>query len=119
MNLFRRLLARNRIKSARRRLAMQPSPRHYGILAQEYARLGMTRDVQRTCEEGLTIFPGSSELSRLCDRAKRFEREQRLVELKREVVEAPRPAVWQELCEVLLESGRLGRAHDQEANSIE
>lgn len=112
MKLFRRILARNRIQSARRRLAKEPSPRHYADLAQEYAILGRTREVQDTCEEGLTVFPGSAELLRLRDRARRFEREERMVALKRQLTEAPRPALWNEMCEIQLESGRLARAEE-------
>ncbi len=112
MKLLRRILARNRIHSARRRLAKEPSPRHYADLAQEYAILGRTREVQDTCEEGLAVFPGSAELLRLRDRARRFEREERMSTLKRELTQAPRPALWNEMCEIQLESGRLARAEE-------
>jgi len=112
MKLFRRILGRNRVLSARRRLAKEPSPRHYAELAQEYAILGLTREVQDTCEEGLGVFPGHAELLRLRDRARRFEREERMVTLKRELAEAPRPALWSEMCDIQLESGRLARAEE-------
>lgn len=112
MKLLRRLLARNRILAARRRLAKEPSPRHYADLAQQYAILGLTREVQDTCEEGLTVFPGHAELLRLRDRARRLDQEERMVALKRELAEAPRPALWSEMCEIQLESGRLARAEE-------
>lgn len=112
MRFLRKLLARNRIRGARKRLAQDPSPRAYFDLAQEYAKLGLSREVQRTCQEGLAVFPGSRELSRMRERAQRIEREERMAELKRELAEAPRPALWREMCEIMLESGRLSRAEE-------
>jgi hypothetical protein len=112
MNWLRKLLARGRISNARRRLAKAPSPKTYAELAQEYAFMGMTRDVCRVCDEGLAIFPGSSELSRLRRRAVGMERDSRLAQLKRELSVSPRSAVWQEICEIHLDSGRLVRAEE-------
>jgi tetratricopeptide (TPR) repeat protein len=112
MKLIRMMLARNRIRRAQKRLAGQPSPRGYAALAQEFALLGMTREVQRTCEEGLALFPGSSELVSMNERARHMEREERMAELKRELAQAPRPALWREMCQVLIESGRLARAEE-------
>lgn len=112
MNLVRRVLARKRIKEARRLLAKQPSPRSYAVLAREYAVLGMTRDVRRVCEEGIGVFPGSSELTQLRDRAQRLEHEERLMELKHELKEAPRAALYDEMVEILVELGLHRRAEE-------
>jgi tetratricopeptide (TPR) repeat protein len=112
MKMLKRVLARGRILNARRRLAACSSPRNYIELAQEYARLGLTREVRSTCEEGLGLHPGNSELSRLRERARRLEREERMLELKRELADAPRAALWREMCEIQIESGRLARAEE-------
>ncbi len=110
MKFFRRLMAKNRIRLARRRVAKRPAPRTYLALAQEYAVLGASQDVLRTCQEALELFPGHSELMALRSRAVLAAQEARLAVLKRELSEAPRPALWREMCEILLESGRLARA---------
>lgn len=112
MSMMRKLKARGRLKSARQRVAQDPSPRTYAELAQEYALLGFTRDVFRVCQEGLELFPGNSQLVRLQQRAKRLEREERMGELREELAEAPRPALWAEMCEILLEAGRFARADE-------
>jgi tetratricopeptide (TPR) repeat protein len=112
MNIVRRVMGRGRIRQAKRRLADEPTPAAYAELAREYARLGRTRDVSRTCVEGLAIFPGQAVLQDLYDGSLRLERQARLTELKHELEVGPRPALWRETCEILLELGRHGRAEE-------
>ena len=112
MKIVRKILARGRLKTARQRLAQDPSPRTYSELAQEYAQLGLSREVHRVCVEGLQLFPGNAQLTRMRDRALRLEREERMLELKRELTEAPRPALWSEMSETLLDSGRFAKAEE-------
>ena len=112
MKFVRKVLARNRIKAARQNLSQNPSPHAYAALAKEYAMLGLNRQVRRVCEEGLTAFPGNGVLTRIAERSRRLDREKRMVELKQELSEAPRPALWREMCEILLESGQLARAEE-------
>jgi hypothetical protein len=112
VKFVRRVLARNRIRAARRALADDPSPGHYVALAREYAQLGMMREVIGVCEEGLAAFPGSSPITALCERAHRLRREARMVELKRALADAPRPALRREMCTILVASGLLARAEN-------
>lgn len=112
MKFVRKVLARNRIRATRRALAEEPSPGTYVALAREYAQLGMMREVVQVCEEGLAAFPGSSPLQALGDRARRLRREARMGELKRALADAPRPAVWNEMCRLLVDSGLLARAEE-------
>jgi len=93
-------------------LADNPTPRNYAALAQEFARIGNTGEVQRVCAEGLASFPGNVYLCRLAARARRLEREKRLVELKAEIRDAPRPALYQEMCSILIESSDLNCAEE-------
>ncbi len=113
MNLIRRLIAHNRIRQSRKRLARDPNPRNYATLAQQYALIGNTSAAYGVCEEGLAIFPDNVQLSKLRERALRLEREARLAQLRRELQEAPRPALWREMCEILVESGELARAEEE------
>lgn len=119
MKMMRKILARGRLKTARQKLAQDPSPRTYADLAQEYAQLGLSREVHRVCHEGLKLFPGNAQLVRLGDRAQRLEREERMNELKRELAEAPRPALWAEMCDMLLGSGRFARAEEVAAEWLQ
>jgi tetratricopeptide (TPR) repeat protein len=100
------------VRQAAKRLADEPSARNYAALAQEYAVLGDLDEVLRVCDEGLAAFPGNEVLKRLSDRTKVLFRQDRARVLTAELASAPRPAVWRELCEILLESGRVSKAED-------
>jgi tetratricopeptide (TPR) repeat protein len=113
MNLLRKLLNEGRVREARRRLSAEATPLSYAQLAQEHAKLGDARAALAVCEEGLTAFPGSADLARLADRARGILREGRIAELKTELAQAPRPALWRELAELYLESGQVGKAEEQ------
>jgi len=112
MKLVRKLLARSRIRRARVHLADQAPPSNYACLAREHALSCEFGEALRVSEEGLANFPGSTELLRLSERVRARQRESRLRELRRELAEAPRPALWRELCETLLESGQRDRAEE-------
>lgn len=112
MSIMRKLLSGSRVRRARREVAQNPTARNYASLAREHACLGHLDEVQRVCAEGLAVFPGNSELVRLTNRARQLQREARTKELLRELREAPRPALWRELCEILLESGRVAKAEE-------
>ena len=112
MSFFDNVLGRGRVRRARRQLAQHPTPMNYAQLAYEHACQGSTREALTVCQEGLDLFPGSSELSLMSDRVRRLFRESRVRELREELADAPRPALWQEMCEVLLESGQIGRAEE-------
>ncbi len=112
MKYFRRILSRGRVKSARLRLAQDPSPKTYAALAQEYIRDLRLDEALSVCEEGLQAFTGNTLLSRLAERTRRAEREERITKLRSVLSEAPRPALWEEMCEILLELGRVGKAEE-------
>jgi tetratricopeptide (TPR) repeat protein len=112
VSLIDRWLARPRLRSARQKLAEESSARNYLALAQEHARLGEMLDVQRVCDEGLSLFPGHVELGRLHERARALVSEDRTRALTRELREAPRPGLFRELAELLLSMGRIERAEE-------
>ncbi len=116
MKFVQKFVGKNRVKAARQELAKNPSPMNYAQLARECATAGMVREALRVCEEGLQSYPGSSELKRMVQRATRIERDERLRELKRELAEAPRPALWREMCEILLKTGQIARAEQYAAD---
>lgn len=112
MNFLRRLFSGGRVRSAAKRLAKDPTARNYAQLAQEYAVKGNLDQVLRVCNEGLGMFPGNESLKRLLDRSKVLFRQDRTRALMGELANAPRPAVWRELCEILIESGRAAKAEE-------
>ncbi|MBK8180021.1 MAG: hypothetical protein IPK67_14290 [Planctomycetes bacterium] len=112
MSFVRRIFSGSRLRDLRQAVAEAPSPRTYASLAGEHARLGEMADAARVASEGLELFPGNGELSRLAERSRAIEAEGRTRELYRELRDAPRPAVWRELCEILTASGRLERAEE-------
>jgi hypothetical protein len=106
MNFFARLGRGKRIRAAARRLASDSSPESYANLAREYVMVGESTAVLKVCTEGLQIHAGNTELIRLSERATGLQLDQRIRSLEEELSNAPRPALWRELCEVLLECGR-------------
>ncbi len=112
MSLVDKLFAAVRLRERRAKLAADPSAQNYAELAREHARIGELDEVRRVCTEGLEIFPGHVELQRLSERSMQMEREDRTRELYRLLRQAPRPALYRELCDILLESGRVARAEE-------
>jgi len=113
MNLLQRIFSYGRIRRAKRELAVNPNPRGYLALAQLYAQTSKPKDAQRVCQEGLSVFPDNQQLVRFHQRAQRSERETRLAELRRELLLSPRPPLWRELCEILIDSDELTRAEEE------
>lgn len=110
--MFEKFLSRSRVRAAGRQLARNPSAQNYVMLAQAKAALGRLDEVRRICEEGLELYPGNVELRRLLDRSSEMHRETRTRYLQRELRDAPRPAIWRELCELHIEAGQVARAEE-------
>ncbi|WP_145067794.1 hypothetical protein [Engelhardtia mirabilis] len=98
------------MRDARARLSKQVTPSNYVALAQECAMAGDLREARRVATEGLGQFPTHGELRRIAERIDKQDRESRLGELRSELVEGPRDAVFRELVDLLLESGDVSRA---------
>ena len=108
--MITRFLSRTRARQASKKLAQDPSAENYVELARSCATAGRLEEARQVCQEGLMLHAGNAELRRLHDRACELMREDRVKELTRELARAPRPALWRELCELHLESGRSQRA---------
>lgn len=127
MSLFQKIVSRSRTRAARRQLADSATAQNYASLVNEHARLSEWGRAMQVCEEGLALFPGNPELSRLERRVRELEREGRTRNLARELREGPRPALFRELCELSIEAGRFQRAeevaqdwfeHDQDGEAV-
>lgn len=112
MSFVDKLFSTVRLRDRRSKLSDCPSVDNYVALAREHAQRGEMEEVQRVCEEALELHPDNPELLRLADRARELEREDRTRELYRQLRETPRPALYRELGEILLASGRVARAEE-------
>jgi hypothetical protein len=112
MSFLNRILSGGRLRTAARRVSKDPTPATYADLAQEYAVAGDVDEVLRVTAEGLKLFPGDAELKRLADRTRSLRVESRIKDLQQELRASPRPAVRKELCELLIEAGRVARAEE-------
>lgn len=112
MSFVSKLVSRSRVKEARRQLARNPSAAGYVELANAHAHVDELDEARRVCDEGLELFGADRELRRIARRVRELQLEDRTRQLSRELREAPRPALYRELCEILLESGRLSRAEE-------
>lgn len=119
MKWIERWSARGRIKDARRKVANEPSVAHYLALAGEHARIGEMGEAERVCHEGLEAFGANAELTRLADRCRALEDEERTRELTRQLREAPRAGLYRELAELHLRAGRSQRAEDVATDWLE
>ena len=115
MRILQGWLASGRVRAAKKRLAENPSGRRYAELAQEYALLKDLDRAVKVVEEGIAAFPADAELRRMSAMFKQLALEDRTRALARELESAPRPALWREMCELLLEGGRLARAEEAAA----
>ena len=112
MSLLNNILSGGRLRACSKQVAQNPSAKNYARLANELARRGNYREVVRTCEEGLELNPNDPELTRLIRRVAAIEREGRMRELLSLLSSSPRPALWRETCDLLIESGRFPRAEE-------
>lgn len=112
MSFLGRIASKRRVRDAVRRLGMDSSAANYFALAREYVVLGNPQDVLRVCTEGLDEHPGDAQLTRLAERSRALLHDDRLRMLTADLAIAPRPGLWREQCELLLEVGKVGKAED-------
>lgn len=112
MSLVDRFLTQKRVRAARAKLADEPSVANYLALASELARNEELDSAIKVCEEGLGLFHASEPLRHMVSRLRQLSLEGRTRELSRELREAPRPALWREMCELQISAGRFDRAEE-------
>ena len=112
MGILSRFLPAGRVRELSRALAADPSAGAYAELAQEQALRGDARAAADTAREGLSLHKGDERLQRVLERASSLLREERMRELATQLRRAPRAALRAEMCELLLEAGRLERAEE-------
>lgn len=112
MSLLPNFFSSARLRGVKKRLSADPSAASYLAVASEYAKSGEMNEALEVCAEGCSAHPGDAELRRLADRLRAVQMEDRMRTLTRELKDAPRPALFKELCEILLATGRVARAEE-------
>ena len=112
VSFLSRVSARKRLRQAQRRLGLNPTQANYVSLAREHILGGNTQEVLRVCTEGLEVHTKDPELQRLAARARHLQLNDRIKILQQDLTISSRPALWRELCELLLECGQLTRAEE-------
>jgi hypothetical protein len=107
-----RFFMRARLREARKRLAHEPSPLNFALLAQEFLEHGAPDEAHRVLREGQGQFPESAELAATLARVEKQVRDARLAGLREALAEAPRDGLRREYVELLLEGGQLERAEE-------
>ena len=107
---MKRWFSRNRIRQARRELSAGSSPSAYLRLARELHFSGSLDEAAEVCEEGLRAYPGHLELDRLNSRVARERLQGRVRVLHEQIEQGPRPALYRELTQHLLELGEPAEA---------
>ena len=108
--LLARLTSTRGFRAAARRVAEDPSAENYLALARESVQRGEPGRVEAVCHEALALHPGHAGLKATLARATRMRLDERGRQLQRELADAPRPALWRELVEIELQTGRARRA---------
>lgn len=111
MNLFQRLKIWKELKRLELRAREQPSPSTFVDLGQVYINLGMCDRTLAIAEEGLALFPDSSELRKLRKFSKKTQLTKRIEELRTRLNRSPEAALYRELAGLYLEMGDFGAVH--------
>lgn len=107
---MKRWFSRTRIRHARRELSTGASPSAYLRLARELHMCDELDEAAGVCEEGLRGYPGHLELARLSARVARERLHDRVRVLREQIEVGPRPALYRELVDHLLELGDMPQA---------
>jgi len=110
VKFLRNFFSRRRLRAARRALARNAAPHSYLALAAEYARIERHDEGLEVISEGLAAFPEATELVEGRQRLQAEAREHRLAELRVELADGARPALWREACNLYLAGGDVVRA---------
>lgn len=107
-----RFLNRLRIWKDLRRLEIrvreEPSPSTFVDLGQVYINLGMVEETLAAADEGLRLFPSSSELKNLQKFAKRKQLDGRVKDLRQRINREPSPKAYRDLAMLYVEMGDSG-----------
>ena len=111
MHLIQRMKIWKELRRLEQRAREAPAPNTFVDLGQVYINLDMHDKAERIAEDGLALFPKSSELRQLLECARRGLRKKRAEELRAKATRSPSPKVFQELAQVQVELGDTAALH--------
>jgi tetratricopeptide (TPR) repeat protein len=111
MHLIQRMKIWKELRRLEQRVREQPAPNTFVDLGQVYINLDMHDKAERIAEDGLALFPKTSELRQLLECARRGLRKRRAEELRAKVTRTPSPKLYHELAQVQVELGDSAGLH--------
>lgn len=102
MGLFHRWFQNRNIARVRERVSNAPSIHTYAELARSAVASNDLAEAERILNEGLDVFPSSSELDRLRRLVRQHKLADRTKELKKRIEQHPAPALYHELLDIQL-----------------
>ncbi|MFY9344911.1 MAG: tetratricopeptide repeat protein [Planctomycetota bacterium] len=111
MHLIQRMKVWKELRRLEQRAREQPAPTTFVDLGQVYINLDDHQKAERIAEDGLVLFPKSSELRQLAECARRGVRKKRAADLLAKATRAPQPSLYRELAQVLVELGDSQALH--------
>jgi predicted regulator of Ras-like GTPase activity (Roadblock/LC7/MglB family) len=111
MHLIQRMKVWKELRRLESRAREEPSPSTFVDLGQVYINLDMHDKAQRVAEDGLALFPKSTELRQLLDCARRGLRRQRAGELRAKLTRSPNAKVFRELAQLQIDLGDATGLH--------
>jgi predicted regulator of Ras-like GTPase activity (Roadblock/LC7/MglB family) len=111
MHLIQRMRFWKELRLLEQRAREEPSPSTFVDLGQVYINLEMHDKAQRAAEDGLALFPRSTELRQLVECARRGARRQRAADLRAKLTKSPNSKLYRELAQLFVELGDTSSLH--------
>lgn len=111
MHLIQRMKIWKELRRLEERAGEEPCPSTFVDLGQVYINLEMHDKAERVADDGLSLFPKSTELRQLLDCARRGLRRQRTVDLRAKLTRSPSPKLYRELAQLQVELGDSTALH--------
>jgi hypothetical protein len=103
MNLLQRMRIWRELKRLEQRVRTEPAPNTFVDLGQVHINLDMHDKAERIAEDGLALFPRSTELRQLLECARRGGRRKRAGELRAKLTRSPSAKLYEELAALQVE----------------
>jgi tetratricopeptide (TPR) repeat protein len=105
MHLIQRMKIWKELRRLEQRAREEPSPSTFVDLGQVHINLEMHDKAQRVAEDGLALFPKSTELRQLLECARRGLRKQRAADLRTRLTRSPNGRLYRELAQLQVDLG--------------
>lgn len=111
MHLIQRMKIWKELRRLEQRAREEPSPSTFVDLGQVHINLEMHQKAQRVAEDGLALFPKSTELRQLLECARRGLRKQRAADLRARLTRSPAGKSYRELAMLQIDLGDTAGLH--------